>query len=204
MKKLICLCAALLTLLTCLTACGNGGKEEETTASDIKVIDFDTTRAEETTKKIKPKKDYKITIPSDLLVVDYDGDAESYAELYGYEIVSEENGNITFKMEGTAYSMLLSRVGMKTIRELGSIVDSGNFPYVVEMGDYSKDFSYILMLVNGKKYKKAEDKELFMTLVSQCGLYYQHHANPEAPECEVVIADSKSGEVFARKTYYKQ
>ncbi len=193
-----------LTLLACLTACGTGTDGKETTASDIKVIDFDTTRAEEPTTKIKARKNYKITIPADLISVEFDGDAQSYAKLYGYEIVTQENGNITFKMEGKEYSMLLSRVGMKTIRELGGIVDSGDFPYVVKMGDYAKDFSYILMLVNGKKYKKAEDKDMFMTLVSQCGLYYQYHANPEAPQCEVVIADSKSGKVLARETYTKQ
>ncbi|MBQ7295416.1 MAG: hypothetical protein IJW86_04400 [Clostridia bacterium] len=203
MKKLICLCMVSLTLLACLTACGSTESEEATT-SDIKVIDFDTTRAEEPTTKIRQKKNYKITIPSDIISVDYDGDIQSYADTYGYEIVSQENGNVTFKMKGKEYSMLLSRVGMKTIRELGSIVDSGHFPYVKEIGDYSKDFSYILMLVSGKKYKKAEDKDIFMTLVSQCGLYYQCHANPDSPKCEVVIADSKSGEVLARETYTRQ
>lgn len=200
MKKLICICLASLTVLTCLSACGTGGGEE-TTGSDIKVIDFNTTRPEEPTSKIRPKKDYKITIPEDIISVDFQGDAQSYAKVYGYEIVENENGNITFKMDGKEYSMLLSRVGMKTIREIGAIVDSGDFPYVTDLGDYSKDFSYILILVNGKKYKKADDKETFMTLISQCGLYYQYHSNPQAPKCEVVIADSKSGKVLAREIY---
>ncbi len=201
MKKVICLCMASLTLITCLTACGKGTQDKETTASDIKVIDFDTTRAEETTSEVNLKKNYKITIPEDLISVEHDGDVKSYASLYGYEIVKSENGEVTLKMDGKEYSMLLSRVGMKAIRELGAIVDSKDFPYAKDIKDYSSDFSYILITVNGKKYNKAADKDFFLSLISQCGLYYQHHANPEAPSCQVVIADSESGKVLTNEIY---
>ena len=203
MKKLICLCLASLTLLSCLSACGKNEGNEQKIPSDIKVIDFDTTRAEETTAQIKKNKNYKITIPEDLIAVDHDGDAKSYASLYGYEIVEQENGNVTFKMDGTDYSMLLSRAGMKAIRELGAIVDSDEFPYAKEIKDYSKDFSYIIITVNAKKYNKAANKDFFLTLVSQCGLYYQCHSNPEAPSCQVVVADSKTGEVLTNEIYRK-
>lgn len=201
MKKLICLCMASLTLLACFSACGKNTPDKETTTSDIKVIDFDTTRPEETTAPIKENKSYKITIPEDLISVDHDGDLNSYASLYGYEIAESENGEVTLKMDGKEYSMLLSRVGMKTIRELGAIVDSKDFPYAKDIKDFSEDFSYILITVNGKKYSKAANKEFFLTLVSQCGLYYQQHANPEAPSCQVVIADSDSGKVLANEIY---
>lgn len=201
MKKLICLCMASVALLTCLTACGKGTSDKETTSSDIKVIDFDTTRAEEASTQVNLKKNYKITIPEDLISADYDGDVKSYASLYGYEIVESENGQVTLKMDGKEYSMLLSRVGMKTIRELGAIVDSKDFPYATDIKDYSKDFSYILITVNGKKYSKAENKDFFLTLIYQCGLYYQFHANPEAPSCQVVIADSESGKVLSNEIY---
>lgn len=200
MKKLICLCMVSLTVLACFAACGKGEDAQETT-SDIKVIDFDTTRVQESTTQIKENKNYKITIPEDIIAVEYDGDVKSYASFYGYDIVSSENGEITLKMDGKEYAMLLSRIGMKTVRELGAIVDSDDFPYAKEIKDFSEDFSYILILVNGKKYNKADNKELFETLIGQCGLYYQLHANPEAPECEVVIADSESGKVLLRKTY---
>ncbi len=200
MKKLICLCLASVTLLTCLTACA-GKSEEETTGSDIKVIDFDTTRKQEETTKIDKNKNYKITVPDDMISIDFEGSLQDYADTYGYEIVEQEDGNTTLKMDGMEYALLLSRVGMKTIREIGSIIDSGDFPYAVKTGDYARDFSYILMLVDGKKFKKANDKDMFMLLLSQCGLYYQCHSNPEAPKCEIVIADSESGKVLERKTY---
>ncbi len=201
MKKLIYLCMVSVALLACLTACGNNTPEKETTNSDIKVIDFDTTRAEETTAQINTNKNYKITIPEDLISVDHDGDTNSYASLYGYEIVKSENGEVTLKMDGKEYSMLLSRVGMSTIRELAAIVDSKDFSYAKEIKDYSKDFSYILITVNGKKYSKADNKDFFLSLISQCGLYYQYHSNPESPSCQVVIADSESGKVLSNEIY---
>ncbi len=211
MKKLICLCMVSLTLLGCLTACGGAGQEETTAASDIKVIDFDTTRAEEETTKINKNKNYKVTLPLNFIALDFGANIEdypdeqsyidSYAKTYGYKITKSEDGRFTIKMDGMDYALMLSRAGMKTISEIGKIVDSGDFPYVVKTGDYTKDFGYILMLVKGKKFKKADDKDLFMALISQCGLFYQSHSNPENPKCEVVVADSESGEVLARQTY---
>lgn len=201
MKKIIYLCMASLTLLACFSACGKSTPDKETTTSDIKVIDFDTTTSEETTAPIKKNKNYKITIPEDLISVDYDGDVDSYASLYGYDIIERSNGEVTLKMDGTEYSMLLSRVGMKTIRELGAIVDSNDFSYAEELKDFSDDFSYILITVNAKKYNKADNKDFFLSLVSQCGLYYQCHANSESPLCQVVIADSESGKVLTNKIY---
>lgn len=201
MKKLICLCVAALTILTCFSACGGKEQETETTTNDIKVIDFDTTRAEENPVKIKPKKNYKITLPKDIIESDFGGNVKAYADTYGYEIIEENGSDITFEMPGTSYSLLLARVGMKVMMELGDIVDSGDFPYVVKMQDYSKDFSYILMLVDSEKFSKATDKETFMVLVSQCGLFYQYHCNADSPECEVVIADSESGKILARQKY---
>ena len=201
MKKLIYLCGVSAALLACLTACGNDSQDEQVPASDIKVVDFDTTRAEEATTQINIKKNYKITIPEDLISVEFDGDVKSYAATYGYEIIENEDGKVTLKMDGKDYSMLLSRVGMKSMREIGAIIDSDDFPYAKQIKDYSDDFSYILIAVNGKKFEKADNKELFLTLVSQCGLYYQYHANPEAPSCQVVIADSESGKVLSNEIY---
>lgn len=201
MKKLICLCLTSLALISCLTACSDGGKTVVNEGDDVKVISFDTTRQEETTKKIRKNKTYKVPISQDLIVAEFDGDVASYAATYGYEIVSNENGAITFKMDGEQYQLLLSRVGAITIGEIGQIVDSESFPFVVDFADYAKDFSYILVLVDGKKYNKEKNKEMFPTLLSQCGLYYQSYYAPEAPSCKVVLADSESGKVLFNETY---
>lgn len=201
MKKLICLCLTSLALISCLSACSDGGKTAVNEGDDIKVISFDTTRQEETTKKIRKNKTYKIPLSQDLIAAEFDGDIASYAATYGYEIVSDENGTITFKMDGEQYQLMLSRAGAVTIGKIGQIVDSEDFPFVVDFADYAKDFSYLLILVDSKKYSKAKNKDIFPALLSQCGLYYQSHYAPEAPSCKVVLADSESGKVLFNETY---
>lgn len=200
MKKLICLCLASLSIVVCFSACSN--KQDTNTIDDnVKVISFDTTRQQETTKKFRKNKNYKITISGEDIAAEFDGSAEDYAAFYGYEIVENEDGNVTYKMDGKQYGFLLSRVGSTTIRNIGDLVDSEDFPFVKKIGDYSEDFSYILILVNGKKYNKSDKKDIFPALISQCGLFYQRHYAPESPSCRVVIADEKSGKVLFNECY---
>lgn len=200
MKKLICLCVIAIGLMGCFVSCANNEEKQQTT-QELKVINFDTTRQEETTKKIKSKKNYELTLSKDIIPDEYKGNVKAYAETFGYEIINNEDGKVTFKMDGDQYKMLLSRTGVKAMANLGKIVDSDDFPYAEKIGDYDEDFSYILILVSSKKFQKAEDTEVFASLVAQCGLYYQKCYNPESPECKVVIADSKSGKVLFNETY---
>lgn len=200
MKKLICLCLTALALVCCLNACGKS--EKSTIDDDVKVINLETTRQQETTtKKIRKNKTYKIAMTEELIATEFEGNVASYAATYNYEIVENENGKIVFKMDGNQYKMLLSRVGSNTIRQIGELVDSDDFPFTVKIGDYASDFSYLLILVNTKKYNKSEKKDIFPELLGQCGLYYQTYSNPDAPSCRVVIADSKSGEVLFNENY---
>lgn len=200
MKKLICLCLTSLALVCCLSACA--GNEKSTIDDDVKVINLETTRQQETTtQKIRKNKTYKIAMTEELIATEFEGNVASYAATYNYEIVENENGKIVFKMDGNQYKMLLSRVGSNTIRQIGELVDSDDFSFTVKIGDYASDFSYLLILVNTKKYNKSEKKDIFPELLGQCGLYYQTYSNPDAPSCQVVIADSKSGEVLFNETY---
>ena len=108
------------------------------------------------------------------------------------------------KMDGMTYSLFLSRIGMKVMVGLGELVDSGYYPYVVKLGDYNEDFSYILMLVNNDKYEKADGKPSYKDLASfigQLGLYYQNFTLEEEDKCEVVIAGYKSGKILHREVF---
>ncbi len=200
MKKLICLCVITLGLVGCFASCGNGSDDKKTT-EDVKVINFDTTRQEETTKKIKDKKKYELMLTVDVIPDEYKGNVTAYAESFGYEILNNEDGKVTFKMDGTQYKKLLSRTGVRAMANLGKIVDSDEFPYAEKIGDYDEDFGYILILANSKKFQKAENTEVFASAVAQCGIYYQKFCNPTSPSCNVVIADSESGKVLFKETY---
>ena len=202
MKKILATAMIILTVLCCFTACKKDEADDSnTTTGDIKVVDLSTTRPKEEPTTVKANKTMKITVPSSLIGGKADGNLQKYAETHGYDITEEKDGSITMKMDGGTYSLLLTSVGMDTIIALGDIVDSGDYPYVVRLGDYSEDFSYILMLVNNKKYDGSPSYEELAELIGLCGLYYQYFTIDKDNKCEVILADSKTGEVVYSKVY---
>ena len=199
MKKITATAMILLTVICFFTACKKD--DAETVTDDIKVVDISATRYQEETTLPKTNKTVKLKVPSSLIKGQAGGDIEKYAEKYDYKIVEDKDGNVTLKMDGMSYSLLLSNIGMDTMLALGDIVDSGDYPYVVKLGDYSRDFSYILMLVNTKKHKGKPSYEELAELVGLCGLYYQYYTIEENNSCEVVIASEKDGKVLYREVY---
>ena len=205
MKKITALFLVILSVLCIFTACQKKEKEDLSDDFDsIKVIDFETTRAEEPTTEIKQNKNYKVRVPASLLSGDAGGNLQKYADTYGYDIKEHKDGTVTMKMDGMTYSLMLTKIGLDTMVVLGEIVDSGNYPYVVKLGDYNKDFSYILMLVNDNKYKQLGKKPSYEELafiIGQMGLYYQQFTTEEENICKVVIAGSKSGKVLYKEVF---
>ena len=201
MKKLLAITMIILTVLCCFTACKKDNSDSDSTTSDIKVVDFSTTREKEETTAPKANKTVRVTIPAALVSGKADGDIKKYAATYGYSIIAEQNGNVTLKMDGMTYSLMLSGVGMDTIMALGDIVDSGDYPFAVRLGDYSSDFSYILMLIDTDKYEGDPSYEELAELIGLCGLYYQYFTTESNKECEVILASEKSGKVLYREIY---
>ncbi len=205
MKRVIALALIILTVFCFFTGCKkNETDDSDTTTNDIKVVDFNTTRPTEEHTTIKPNQTIKINLPAFFLENKADGDLEKYAATYGYKITEEKDGSLTVKMDGITYSLMLSNVGMEVMMSLGEIVDSGNCPYVVKLQDYNEDFSYILMQVDTKKYKKYKDETSYEDLsyiIAQCGLYYQYFTVEEENKCEVVLASSETGKVVHREFY---
>ena len=173
MKKLIATSLVLFTLICIFTGCRNSYADS---LADVKVIDLNTTAPTEKPTKVRADETVKIKVPSDMVNSAAGGDIKKYAATYGYEIIENDDSDITLKMPGRSYSLMLSAISVKVVRSIGEILDSGDYPYLVELRDYAEDFSYILMLVNSEKYKKAEEtpsyKEL-SDLIGLCGLYYQ-------------------------------
>ena len=205
MKKYMALMLSVLTVICCLTACGN--KEDSTggiPAADVKIINFATTRKPEEPTTVKSDKTVRVNVPGALVESQAGGDLDKYAATYGYKIDKEKDGSVTMEMNGITYSLMLSNVGMEIMMFLGSIVDSGDYPYAVKLQDYTQDFSYILMLVDTKEYKKHKKDipyEDLSFLIGQCGLYYQYFTLSDENRCEVILADSVSGKVVHRQTY---
>ena len=201
MKKIMATAMIILTVLCCFTACKKDDASGSGTADDIKVIDFSTTRAKEETTAPKANKKLKITIPTAFVESKAGGDVEKYAATYGYDIVKETDGSITLKMDGMTYSFMLTGVGMDTMMALADIVDSGDYPFAVRLGDYNSDFSYILMLIDTKKYEGDPSYKELADLIGLCGLYYQYFTIEQDNRCEVILASEKSGKVLYREVY---
>lgn len=202
MKRIVATALIVFIMLCTFTACKNS--DNVNTDSDIKVIDFDTTRPTEKPTEIKPNKNIKIRVPSYLIESEAGGDVKKYAATYGYEIKEDKDGNMTMKMDGRTYSLLLSGIGLRVMIALGEIVDSGDYPYIVRLGDYNQDYSYILMLVNSQKYNKSKNApsyEELSEIIGLHGLYYQGFTTEEENKCEVIFADHKSGEIVHREVY---
>lgn len=200
MKKIIAVALVLFTVICIFTGCKNSSSSTE----NIKIIDFDTTRPTEKPTEIRKEKTYKVNVPSALLEGDAEGDIQKYGKQFGYDITQEKDGSLTMKMDGLTYSLMLSTIGMKVMTVLGEIVDSGDYPYVVKLKDYSQDFSYILMLVNNDKYEKSGKQPTYEELafiIGQMGLYYQQFTAEKDNTCQVVIAGYKSGKILYKETY---
>ena len=203
MKKILPAALILFALICLFTACQSSDKGIYV-SEDIKVIDFDTTRPTEKTTKVRAEKNIRISVPSDFVRSEAGGDVKKYAATYGYEIKEDSDGNMTMKMNGRTYSLMLSGISLKVMISLGDIIDSGEYPYLVKLGDYSEDFSYILMLVNQKKYEKANKTPSYKELadiVGLSGLYYQYFTKEKDNRCQVILADSKTGEIVYRDIY---
>lgn len=194
MKKTLCL-ALCLAVLFSFAACKKSGTET-TTNPDRWVI------PEQTTEKRKdPSEEVSINIPLSLIESEYHNDLDTYAQKYGYNsAVLEKDGTVTIKMRALSHSLLLARMGTTVMKEIGAIIDSGDFPYAVELGTYNDDFSYITMFVKGKQFKKA-DSSLLPYMIAECGMYYQLYTESTDYKCEVILADHETKEIVFQKTY---
>ncbi len=205
MKKYIALIVVILTVICCFTACKKGEESDsDTLPDDIKIINFATTRKPEESTTVKNDKNLTISVPAVLVEGQAGGNLEQYAATYGYEIKKENDGSVTMKMDGITYSLMLSNIGMEVMMSLGEIVDGNDYPYAVKLQDYTQDFSYILMLVDAKEYKKHKKDipyEDLSFIIGQCGLYYQYFTADEDNKCEVILADKDTGKIVHRETY---
>ena len=218
MKKLIVTVLVILTVLTCFAACKKDDSQDVNTDKIVDIssvsdssettkaqkIDFETTRPKEEPSTIEPKKTMKISVPYYLIESEADGSVSDFASTYGYEISKEKDGYATMKMDGLEYSLLLSKVGMSVIRTIGNLVDSGDYPYIIRLADYSEDFSYMLFEIDTDKYKKYSKKAPYAEaaeLIGMTGMYYQYFTVEEDNKCEVVFASSKTGKVVYTNTF---
>lgn len=199
MKKIV---SFSLFLAIFLTFCSCGKTSNEPTPQGV-TINIEETKKPGVTKEEKNEdKTIKIDLPYELIEEKYRENLDAYCSSYGYDSAKlNKDGTVTIKMSALTHSLLLTRMGMTVMTQIGDILDSGDYPYFKDIGTYNEDFSYIVLLVNGKKYKAESTSNFLPYVVSEFCMYYQLYTTRDNYECEVVIADEKTKEVLYSNIY---
>ncbi len=189
-----------LVLLFSLSACKK--QEQENDTGTAITVNLDETKKAEAKEKTGENDVIKINIPLAIIEEEYQNDLDAYVEKYGY--ISAKlgaNDTVTLKLSGQSHSLLLSRMGMTVMKEIGSILDSGDYPYFKNIGTYNDDFSYMVLLVDGEEYEDDKTSNFLPYVVSECCMYYQLYTTRTSYECEIIIADEKTNEIIYQNTY---
>lgn len=208
MKKIIC-AVLCLTFLFTLAACGK--KKDEGTLVAYRddegnvVTEYVTTT--KSSKNDSGKKDIneevEVTMPLIFVSEEYRNDLDAYCEANGFISckLNEKDQTVKIKMNSLTYDLNLVKIGTQVMSNIGNTIDSGEYPYVVNLESYSDNFDEIVMLVDGEGYKKDNQSSLLPYFLGECGMFYQVYTTQNEYECTVKIKDEKSGEIIFEKTY---
>ncbi len=161
--------------------------------------------ADEIEKK-DPNEIVEFEIPLVFVDQKYQKNLNKYAKENGYEsaTLSWDKKKVKIRLKALSYDIYLTQTGISTIRAICETFESKDYPYVVNLGEYEDDFSYVTLLVNKKKFKKADNVDSLFTHVSNCCAYYLLQDNDSPNEYKIDICDEKTGKLLASKSYNKK
>lgn len=208
MKKFICICLCAVFVLT-LAACGKKKEEGPLVAyrddeGNI-VTGYATTTKQN--KKDNGKKDIneevEITMPLVFVGEEYKNDLESYCKTNGFISckLNKKDQTVEIKMNSLTYDLNLTRIGTQIMRNIGNMIDSGEYPYAKKLESYSDNFDEIILLVDGEGYNADNQASLLPYSLGEYGMFYQVYTTENKYKCTVKIKDEKSGEIIFEKTY---
>lgn len=192
-KKLIALIAVIVIAVTAVCLIVFTGKDEPST-TPVEGQPVTVNLEPETTKKSHGKPDYEtritVTLPIECVEAEYRNNLEAYAEAKGYDYVEKKGDDkVKIKMREYSYRLLLTSVGMETVSGIGYAMDSGDYPFVVDLAKYNGDFSDIIFTVDKEKYAEAENKDDFFLTVAFYSLYYQNFDTESKGKCKITVCE---------------
>lgn len=145
----------------------------------------------------------KVNLPLSLIAEEYRDDLDAFCERYGYKSAKRNSdGTVTVKMSSLSRDLLLTQVGMDSIKAIFAVAESGDYPYVKKIKSYdSKNFSEVSILVNKAKYLSAETSSLMKLVIAQSCLTYQAYAGIEEPKVKITIIDNKTKDTIEEKEF---
>lgn len=175
-------------------------KKEPESTTDLGVFTPD-----EVEKK-DPDEIVEFEIPVLLLEVEYQNNLKKLVREKGYESAeyTMDKKNVKIRLKALSYDIYLVKVGISTISAICETFESEDYPYVVNLGEYEDDFSYVTLLVNKKKFQQADNTDDLFTHVSNCCAYYLLQDNDGPNKYKIDICDEKTGELLDSKTFNKK
>lgn len=152
-----------------------------------------------------PDKIVTVKIPLSFIDEKYANNLSAYARANGYEsaTLNPDRKTVTVKMKALSYELMRINIGVKTIQAICETIESETYPYVINMGDYDRDFSYMSLIVDEKKFKKADNIDGLFDYVSICCAYYMLNDPSSGNKLKIDIFSEKTGELLATKNFKK-
>lgn len=217
-KKIIIVLIVIVCLAAVIFVAGrnsDNGEKPNNSVSIGEIInptgDKDKNEEKETEKETEiqkkdPDKIVEFEIPVLFLEEKYQNNLGALARDKGYESAtfSRNKKTVKIKLKALSYDLYLAQTGIATIRAICETFESKEYPYVKDLGEYEDDFSYVTLLVSGKKFKKADNVDLLFARVSNCCAYYLLQDNDSPNEYKIDICDEKTGKLLATKSFNKK
>ncbi len=180
------------------TTTNKNGKEEKTTE---KVTEKETDK-----KKKDPDKIVNFEIPVLFLEAKYQNNLKALARDNGYESATYTRNKqcVKIKLKALSYDIYLVKIGIQTIKAICETFESKDYPYVKNLGEYEDDFSHVTLLVDSKKYMKADNKDDLFAHVSNCCAYYLLQDNDSSDKYTIDIRDEKTGSRIESRQFNKK
>lgn len=201
MKRIISLSLCLLAV--CLfAACG----QKEDTADNSGFVEAAVTNPDYTQPQeiTYPADSVTIKLPLAFLSKEEKENLPAYADSHGFYSaeINEDKGIVTLVMSDLSHKLLLTTVGLDVIEDLYAFLDDGAFPYFKGIETYdSKDFSELVILVDGNAYMMDADADLLPYTLAQTCMIYQGYTEETKYHCRVLVKDEATGGAVKDETY---
>lgn len=152
-----------------------------------------------------PNKIVSVKIPLSFIEEEYRNNLDAYVKAKGYESasLSLDGKTVNVKMRALAYELMKINIGVQTIRAICDTIKTDTYPYVINMGEYEDDFSYVSLLVNEKEFKSSNNADGLFDYVSICCAYYMLNDSSSKNTLKIDIISEKTGELLDSRSFKK-
>ena len=203
MKRMLYFSLCLLAVLL-LAACGQSKETsvpEDTGFAEAAVTNPAYTEVRDITY---PEGSVTIRVPLAFMSTEEKEDLPAYADSRGFYSaeIDEKKGVAILVMSDLSHKLLLTNVGLDVIEDLYDILDNGSFPYFKGIETYdSKDFSELVILVDGNAYLMDPNADLLPYTLAQTCMIYQGYTTETKYHCRVLVKDKETGGAVRDETY---